>query len=179
MLSAGEWVFNQQNMILFVMVDATGAELSGLGGTFTLQISKAGAGFVGSAGVKAEIGSGWYSYLSTSGEADTVGPVGVKVTGVGAQQQNLEYVVAGRNALSVPFQYTATDQVSGDPIEGADVGFYPNNLYITAIWRGFTDAFGVARDLNGNLPLLDLGTYYIRVQKAGYQLATDIEIVNA
>ena len=59
------WVLDQQNLIVFVLVDSSGAEVSGLGTGFTLEISKAGGAFNASAGVKAEISDGWYSYLCT------------------------------------------------------------------------------------------------------------------
>ncbi len=68
--------------------------VSGLGTTFTLQVAKPGDTFQASAGDKAEIGSGWYTYHSTTGEADTEGLVSVRVTGTGVQQQNLYYLVS-------------------------------------------------------------------------------------
>ena len=52
---------NQTNLITFVMVDSTYTEVAGLGGAFTLQISKAGGVFNPSTGAKAEISNGWYS----------------------------------------------------------------------------------------------------------------------
>src|SRR5688572_9467820 len=106
MLSAGQWKQNQPNTILFVLVDASGVEVSGLGSTFVLQLTKAGAAFQASAGTKSETGSGWYKYVATTGEADTPGPLGVKITGAGIIQQNLEYVVETRVQTSVPFTYT-------------------------------------------------------------------------
>lgn len=79
----GVWEPNQQNLITFVMVDTNGSEVSSLGAGFTLELAKAGGAFAASAGTKAEMSDGWYSYLTTTTEADTPGPVSIKVTGAG------------------------------------------------------------------------------------------------
>jgi len=86
-------LFNQQNLIEFVMVDSSNVEVPGLGAGFTLEISKNGGAFVASAGAKSEKGSGWYEYLTTAAESDTIGPIAIRVTGAGAMQQNLAYRV--------------------------------------------------------------------------------------
>ena len=65
------WELNQQNRITFVLVDAAYTEVTGLTNTFVLEVSKNAGAFVGSAGTKAEISDGWYTYLATVGEADT------------------------------------------------------------------------------------------------------------
>ena len=178
MLSAGVWTPNQTNKILFVMVDTTGAEVTGLGSGFTLQLSKNGAAVANSAGTKAEIGSGWYSYLATAGEADTVGPVAIKVTGTGAIQQNLEYCVGSRVPNAVAFTYTLTNVSNGKPIEGATVTFATDSAISNVVWSGTTDTFGVARDDSGNLPYLAAGTYYIQSRKAGFTFAVDTKTVS-
>lgn len=161
------WIPNQTNLITFVMVDSSGTEVSGLGAGFTLTISKNGAAFAASAGTKAEIGSGWYSYLSTAGEADTPGVVSVLVTGAGAVQQNLEYEVDERTPNAIEFTYTVT--VSGNPEEGVEVWASTDAAGTNIVVAGLTtDAFGVARNtLTGFLPRLDPGTYYFWKQKAG------------
>jgi len=82
------------NPIPFVLVDASNVEVAGLGGVFTVLVSKNGAGFGASAGTKAELAGGWYLYTATAGECDTVGPLALKITGAGCQQQNLVYDVA-------------------------------------------------------------------------------------
>lgn len=178
MLSAGVWTPNQQNKILFVMVDSVGSELTGLGSGFTLQLSKNGAAFAASAGTKAEIGGGWYSYLATAAEADIVGPVAIKVTGTGAIQQNLEYIVASRVPNAIAYTYTLTNVSNGNPIEGATVSFATDSGMANIVWTGTTDTFGVARDSGGNLPYLAAGTYYVRSQKAGFTFAIDTEVVS-
>lgn len=170
---------SQQNTILFVMVDASGSELTGLGSGFTLQISKAGAAFTGSAGTKSEVGNGWYKYVTTAGEADTRGPVAVKVTGSGAIQQNLEYVVAGRNANAIEFTYTLTDSSSGDPIEGASIWICTDSAGENVIWVGTTNSVGVAVDDSSRKPWLDAGTYYIFRQANGYTFSDpDTEVIS-
>ena len=178
MLSAGAWKLSQQNLITFVLVDSDGVEVTGLSDGFTLQLSKAGAAFANSAGTKAEIGSGWYSYLSTAGEADTVGPIAIKVTHASTVQQNLEYVVEERTVEAVEFTYTVTDSVSTDPIDGVRIWISTNAGGTAIVWSGYTDALGVARDDAGALPRLDPGTYYIYRQRASYTFVDpDTEVV--
>ena len=86
---------SQAQWIIFVLVDAAGAEVAGLGSTFTLEITKNTVDFVAGTGTKGEISAGWYKYQLTAGETDTEGPLGIKVTGIGVVQQNLYYEVSG------------------------------------------------------------------------------------
>jgi hypothetical protein len=85
---------SQSQLILFVLKDDSGVEITGLDDTFSVLITKAGAPFVSGTGAKAEVGSGYYSYELTAGETDTVGPLGLLITGGGAVQ-NLLYDVSG------------------------------------------------------------------------------------
>lgn len=163
-----EWRLNQQNRITFVMVDGTNTEVAGLGGTFTLEISKNGGAFTGSAGVKAEISDGWYTYLATAAEADTVGVVSIRVTGAGAVQQNLEYEVKQRTPIAVVWPYVVTNTASGLPEDGVEVHFATDTGFLNIVWVGVSDALGVTRDTNSEQPYLDPGTYYVRKQKSGF-----------
>ena len=179
MLNAGSWQLNQQNTILFVLVNTAGNEVAGLGTTFTLEISKAGAAFVGSAGSKAEISDGWYSYLTTTGEADTVGPVAVKVTHGSIAQQNLEYVIVQRTISAVEFTYTVTDSATTNPLEGVEIHFTTDIAGNNVVWSGTTDTFGIARDSQNQKPYLDPGTYYVWRRKSGYSFSDpDTEVVS-
>lgn len=175
-----EWKLNQQNRICFVMIDAAGTEVAGLGGAgLTLQISKNGGAFVAGAGTKAEISDGWYTYLSTVAEANTIGPVAIKVTGAGCVQQNLEYTVQQRNPNAIAFTYTVTDISTGNPIEGVEVSITTDLAGNNVVWNGDTDSLGVARDDNGILPYLDPGVYYFWSQKAGFSFTNpDSETVS-
>ncbi|MHA2067603.1 MAG: hypothetical protein ACXABY_24835 [Candidatus Thorarchaeota archaeon] len=180
-MSAVGWKLNQANSIVFVMINASGVEVAGLGSGFTLELSKAGAAFQASAGSKAEIGSGWYLYTAIAGEADTIGPIAIKVTGAGAIQQNLEYVVEERTITAVEYTYTLTEPPEGvgSPIDGVACWFCTDVGGLYVVWSGHTDAFGVARDANGALPRLDPGTYYVFRQKAGYNFTDpDTEVVS-
>lgn len=169
MLNAGNWTPNQQNTILFVLVDSSGVEKTGLGSGFTLQISKAGDTFAASAGTKSEVGLGWYKYVATAGEADTPGPVAIVVTGSGIVQQNLEYVVADRVATAVEFTYTVVSDEGGNPpISAVEVYITNDAGGANVVWRGQTDSFGVARDDFGNLPRLQPGTYFFFRYKYGW-----------
>ncbi len=162
------------------MVDATYTEVAGLGATFNLFISKNGGGFNPSAGTKTEISNGWYSYLSTAAEANTVGPIAIYVTGAGAIQQNMEFTVEQRTSGAHAFTYILTNSVTGFVVPGAEVWITPDILGANVIWNGYTDAFGVARDGNGNLPVLDDGTYYFWARLSGFTANAwpDIETVS-
>ena len=160
---------NQTNLITFVMVDSTYTEVAGLGGAFTLQISKAGGAFNPSTGAKAEISNGWYSYLLSAAECNTIGPLAIRVTGAGCIQQNLEYVVRSRTAGCIQFTYTATDSVTLLVVPDCEVWFTTDVAGSNVVWKGFTDALGIARDDDGDLPCLDAGTYYVWKHKVGYE----------
>lgn len=95
--------------ITFVLVDTSGTEVTGLGTGFTLQVSKNGGAFAGSAGTKAEIGSGWYSYVFDVTETDTAGPLAVKITHASIAQQNLLYDVVGSSWSSVATYVSVAD----------------------------------------------------------------------
>ena len=173
----GDWTLNQANHITFVLVDSNGAEVAGLGTAFVLQLRKPGGAFVGSAGTKAEIGSGWYEYTSTANEANTPGSIAIKITHASTAQQNLEYTVQSRVIDAVEFTYTVDD--GSDPIEGASIWISTDLAGNNVIWTGITDAFGVAKTLGGVKPFLDPGTYYFWIQKSGYSFTNpDTETVS-
>lgn len=161
------------------MVDAAYTEVAGLVGAFTLNISKNGGIFTPSTGVKAEIGNGWYSYVLSAAETNTLGPLSIRVTGAGCIQQNLEYVVLWRNAGAISYTYTVTDPVTLLPIDGVEVWATTDIAGVNVVWCGNTDAFGIARDDDGYLPWLDAGTYYFWCQLAGYTFSNpDTEVVS-
>jgi hypothetical protein len=82
-------------------------------------------------------------------------------------------------AGAINFTYTVKDVTTGLPIEGVEVWFSTDNPAINIVWKGDTDAFGIARDVNGALPSLDVGNYFVWRQKAGYVFADpDTEIVS-
>lgn len=169
------WKLSQANLITFVLVDSNGLEVTGLGSGFTLQISKAGGAFAGSAGTKAEIGNGVYSYVSTANEANTIGSVFIVITHASIVQQNLEYVVEQRTINAIEYTYTVTNSVTAAPVEGVQIWFLIGS---NVIWYGVTDASGVARDEDGNLPRLDPGTYTVVRQRAGFTAENDTEVVS-
>ena len=172
------WQLDQQNTIAFVLVNSSNQEVSGLGGTFSLELSKNGGAFAASAGTKGEISNGWYYYISTAGEADTYGPVAIRVTGAGIIQQNLEYVVEQRTASAEEFEYTVTDAITSNPIFGVRVWFTTDIAGSNVVWQGTTDAFGIAKDEFGELPRLDPGTWYVWRHKVGYVFTDpDVETV--
>lgn len=178
MLSAGDWKLSQANQITFVIVDSSYTEITGLGTGFTLRLAKAGGSFADSAGTKAEIGEGGYRYTCTPAEADTIGPVLIKVTGAGAITQWLEYVVEQRTVSAIEFTYTVTNTATGNPLPGVQCWFCTDEAGTLSVWYGVTDAFGIARDSNGNKPRLDAGTYTIVRVRPGFTLENDTETVS-
>jgi len=168
----------QSQAVEFVMVDALGTEVAGLGAGLTVQLSIAGGAPVPSTGVQTEIGLGWYRYVATALEC-LPGPLAFAITAPGCIQQNLVYKVKSLAVNATDFTYTVTNIVTGSPIDGAQCWFYTDIAMTNCVWTGFTDAFGVARDVSGNLPFLDFGTYYIRRHMVGYTFADpDTEIVS-
>lgn len=79
---------------------------------------------------------------------------------------------------AISFTYTVTDIGTGLPVEGCEVWFATDALFANIVWKGDTDAFGIARDVLNGLPLLDAGTYFVRVQRAGYADFDDTEVVS-
>lgn len=163
-----ELTINQSQMIAFVMVDFNWVEVAGLGAGFTLEISKAGGAFAPSTGAKTEIGSGWYTYTLSAAECNTLGPLSIRVNGAGCSQQNLEYVVEARTVGCIDFTYTVTNSVTGLPLPNVFVWVTINLAGAAVIWNGITDAFGVARDLDGDLPCLMAGTYRFYKSLVGF-----------
>ena len=169
---------NQTQLIDFVLIDIMGNMIDGLGGTFSLSVSKAGGAFNAGAGVKAEISNGWYSYQIPAGEVDTVGPLAIIASGVGTIQQNLMYVVESYVVGARDFNYTVTDSGTGLPIEGVTIYITTDVAGLAIVWNGTTDGLGVARDDNGELPLLYPGTYYVWRMKYGYNFTDpDTEVI--
>lgn len=112
-----ELIQNAANAIPFVLVDTSGVEVTGLGGTFTVTVSKNGAGFGASAGTKAELANGWYLYTATADECNTLGPLALKITGAGVAQQNLVYAV-GNTAASLAAILADTNELQMDWVQG-------------------------------------------------------------
>ena len=180
MLGSGVWQYNQPNTIHFVLVDSSANPVTGLGGTFDVYLAKSTGSFAAGAGTKEEIGRGWYRYTSTAGEADTRGPVSLSIEAAGTVGQEVEYVVDTRVQSAVETTYTVTSTVDSSPIAGVHVSISTNSAGTLIIWTGITDAFGVARDSEGNKPLLDPGTYYFFLYRAGYVFDNpDIELIEA
>lgn len=177
-------ILGQANMRTFVMVNAAYTEVAGLGGGFTILISKAGGPAAPGVGAKAEIVgmNGWYSYVFTAAECNTIGPLSALVTGAGCIQQNLEYIVFQPNYGCISFDYTVTNSVTLALEEGVEVWFSldNNDPPTQVVWYGVTDVFGIARDVNGDVPCLDAGTYYVWKKKAGFlpDFWPDTEIVS-
>lgn len=80
---------------------------------------------------------------------------------------------------AIEFTYTLTDVVTSFPIADADVWISTDLAGANIIWRGTTDAFGVARDVFNNKPWLDPGTYYFFRQHRFYSFVDpDAEVVS-
>lgn len=176
MLSAGSWIPNQTNLVTFVLSDNTGTEVIGLGATFTVELAKAGGAMVPGVGAKGESGAGWYWYLGTILDSDTIGPVSIAVSAVGCTQQNLEYVCGVRTTTSIEYSYLVTDDVLFNPLSDVEVWFTVDLAGNEVVWYGVTDNFGIALDENGMLPRLEPGNYFVWRVKSGF-IAIDPQMV--
>lgn len=179
-MSISDWLLDHQNKAEFVMIDGSGNEVTGLDGALTILISKDGGAFNAAAGAQSELGSGWYRYVSTAAEADTLGPVAIVITGAGAIQQNLEYVVGGRATNLREFEYPVTEPDLVTPISGVYVVITTDIAGDRPIWDGVTDDFGIAKNVvTDDLPLLQIGkTYYFWSRKAGVAFTNpDLETI--
>lgn len=126
--------------------------------------------------------------LPTAGDIDTQlsathGAGSWEDAGGGASAADIwSYVTRTLTALGSPagivYTYTVTDSATTDPIPDVSVWFATDSAISHVVWYGSTDAFGVARDVNGNKPRLDAGTYYILCRKTGYVFNIDQETVS-
>lgn len=91
-----------ENEIPFVLVDASGSEVIGVGSAFTVELRESGGVFIAGAGSKSEVGGGWYLYTATADECGVSGALALRITAAGAAQQNLVYRI-------VPFPLVAQD----------------------------------------------------------------------
>ena len=137
-----DWTYGQRNLAKFIILDTAGAELPGLGDTFTAEISLGEGPLQAAAGDCAEIGGGMYSYLATVDESLAPGPVGLVITAPGAQQQNLVYRVETAVVRARRFIYTVTDDTTGLPVAGAYVWVTRGLDYTLAIQSGYSNAAG-------------------------------------
>lgn len=170
---------SQAQRIPFVMVDSSNIEVVGIGGGgLTVEILKSGGSFVAGVGSAGEHGDGWYYYDLTATETDTVGPLIVKVDALNCAQQNLLCAVESLQIGYIEFTYTVVEPVA-IPIPNAMVWISRDVAGIQIVWTGDTDAFGIARDLYGNLPMLYPGTWYFWTHKVGYTFPNpDAEVVS-
>lgn len=163
---------NQSNAISFVMINASGVEVPGLGSSPVVRLSKAGGGFAVGTGTLTEIGSGWYRYVASPADCDTVGSLDVAVTAAGCQQQNLDYAVESIIPGAVAFVYTLTNSVDSSPIAGANIWITTDPAGNAVVAAGLTDAAGQVA------PYLAPGTYYIWRSKPGFSFVNpDVETI--
>lgn len=175
MIESGLWVPNAQNLATFILSDGSGLEVLGLGGGFNVFIGKGSGPMVAGLGTTGEKGMGWYWYLSTALDADTLGPISLSIQGPGIIQQNLEYVCGTRVVNAVPYTYTVSDDVTFLPVYGVAVSFTTDTNGLNVVWSGVTNVFGIAVDSYGNLPFLEPGIYYVWRNKPGF-IANDPDV---
>lgn len=77
-------------------------------------------------------------------------------------------VGTGAVAGAIAFTYTVTNLQTGANLEGVEVWITLDSAGSQVIWNGHTDASGVARDDNNDLPYLDAGVYYFWSQRVGF-----------
>jgi len=160
---------DEANAIPFVMVDAAGAEVAGLGGTFTVTLRKDGGTFGASAGATTELASGWYLYTATAGECDTAGQLALTITGAGAAQQNLVYRVWAKDisANVGTYSYSNTvDDGSLNLLDGVFIQLATDSGFTNIVSTTYTNAIGAFTVRSDTA-----GTHYLRLQLAGYEFA--------
>jgi hypothetical protein len=87
--------------------------------------------------------------------------------------------IASFPAGSIEYIYTVTDSGTGNSVADCEVWISTDIDGVNIIWKGNTDAFGVARDVLGNLPHLDPGTYAFWRHKVSYtDTDPDLEVVS-
>lgn len=116
---------------------------------------------------------GAYTRIYTSADLDTYIYYAVaEYTGATVLDQDWVGGLVGLLTTPVgtaqPRTYTVTDSVSLLPLVGVKVDVARDIAGTDVIWVGWTDTFGVARDINGNLPRLDPGTYYFFKNLVGH-----------
>ncbi len=166
------WQPNAPNTVKFVLVDITNTEVTGLGSSFTLELEFPGAsGFVGSSGVKSEIGNGWYKYESPAAEAASRGLVPIKVTGAGVSQQNLFATVGDPEQGFGATMTTIQAIVDSVPIDGVEV-------WLTNDAAGDIRVTGTfITNAQGNVNFwLDPGGYYVWMQHGQYSFTNPTQI---
>lgn len=172
------WTRNQQHDVPFPMADADGNMLPSLTlGTISVNIRKPGeTGFTAGEGSITNETNGWYNYVNDADEADTQGVVAIYITAPGAIQQNLLAIVDSPQVNATYRAYTVKDQ-DDDPLPDCVVWVTADVGGDILIWKGISNAAGVAVDENGLGPLLPVGTFYYWRRKAGYRFTNpDTEV---
>jgi hypothetical protein len=152
---------NVANVIPFVLVDAGGLEVPGLGAAFTVLLSANGGVFGASSGAQAELSGGWYTYTATAGECATAGVLALQITAAGCAQQNLVAQVGSTVGVSSK-TYTVT--VDGLPAAGVYCRLCTDTAGLVNVAAGTSNSLGevtFAHDLPSGT------TVYIFPSKAG------------
>lgn len=120
----------------------------------------------------ADLGNNFYQWSYDSLDDDFQG--GVKFYSNADSSTTLGYVAINPLTATVfpsgsnEVTFTVTNSVTMLPIDGATVWISTDLAGTNVVWSGTTDAFGVARNVNGEKPFLNTGTYYGWVQDSGY-----------
>lgn len=139
--TAGSMIFTQseataaqRTWVFHMTLAASGADATGV--TLTMTISKAGGAFgaVDAGTAITELTNGWYKVVHAAADLDTIGCLGVRVTGTGADPLAVTHQVTALdfNAATVAL---ATDGISA-AVVAADA--------VTEIQTGLATASGVA-----------------------------------
>jgi len=81
-------------------------------------------------------------------------------------------------AGAIEWPYQVVSSVTGLPIDGVAVWISTDLAGTNIVWSGTTEATGFAKDVLGQQPWLDAGTYYFWRSLAGYSFANpDTELV--
>ncbi len=142
--------------ILVFMTDAADHVTGDSGLTLTITASKDGAAFASISPTVTDLGSGWYSLALTSSHTDTLGDLGIHVTGSGCDPSDLSLqVVADLPGATVASVTGAVGSVTGavGSVTGA-VGSVTGNVggNVTGTVGSVVGAVGsVTGNLGGNV----------------------------
>lgn len=104
-----QYIQNSSNYpLVFLMISSVDHISPATGLTPTVTISKNGGAFASPIGAISEVGNGWYKVAGNINDTDTLGPLIIHATSVGADPTDMNEVIVGSGLVDLgPIQYTS------------------------------------------------------------------------